>query len=131
MKYLLDTDICSYYLRGKYNLEEIFDRKGFRNLKLSIATVADLEVLAFRNPSSRINFSRIYALSQAVGVLNIERETWSIYSKLKADTLSRGAKKGDIDILIASLAKQHDMVVITNNVSHFEGLVSIENWIIP
>jgi len=25
MKYLLDTDISSYYLRGKYNLHRIFE----------------------------------------------------------------------------------------------------------
>ncbi|MBU1209018.1 MAG: hypothetical protein KKH04_19195 [Proteobacteria bacterium] len=55
MKYLIDTDIASYYLRGKHNLVEIFKNKGPSDLRLSIITVAQMQVLAYKNPHSKIN----------------------------------------------------------------------------
>jgi len=131
MKYLLDTDISSYYLRGKNNLLDIFEKKGFQNIRVSRITVAELEVLANRKPTSKINFTSIEKLAQLVGVLEVDINTWKMFSKLKADVLNRGISKGDLDILIASVAQQYGMTVITNNVSHFEDLAKIENWITP
>ncbi len=129
MKYLVDTDIASYYLRGKYDLSNIFENKGIQNIRLSRITVAELEVLAHRNPQSKINFSTIFSLSNILGVLEVDKEAWRTYSNMKAETLNRGMKKGDIDILIASIARQFRMIVVTNNTSHYEALVEVENWI--
>lgn len=129
MKYLIDTDISSFFLRGKHNLLEVFETKGFQNIKLSIITVAELEVLALRNPYSKINSSTINQLSQKLGVLDIDRETWRIFSQMKAQTLFIGKPRGDFDILIASIAKQHRLIVVTNNTSHYADLIDVENWI--
>jgi Predicted nucleic acid-binding protein, contains PIN domain len=129
MKYLIDTDIASYYLRGLFNLVDIFAEKGIDNLRISIVSVAELEVLAYKNPHSKINHLIINSFAQNIGILDINRETWQFFSLLKAETLSVGMKKGDIDILIASVAKQHGMILITNNTRHYENLVEVENWI--
>lgn len=129
MKYLLDTDITSYYLRGKYNLSEMFERKGIGNVRLSRVTVAELEVLAHRNPRSAINLSSAHAFSEKLGVVEIGKGTWGIFSRKKALLLNEGMKKGDFDILMPSAAEEHGMVVVTNNTKHYEGLVEVENWI--
>lgn len=131
MKYLLDTDISSYFLRGKNNLVNIFEEKGYQNIILSRITVAELEVLANYNPLSKINFASISHFASSIGVLDIDPTTWQIFSKIKAETLQTGNRKGDMDILIASLAKQHGLIVVTNNTAHFEGIADIENWIVP
>lgn len=128
MKYLIDTDIISYYLRGKYNLLTVFERKGFSNLKLSIITVAELEVLAHKSPHSKISFSTINTFAQEVGVLNVNQDTWKLYSKTKAEAMKKGNTVGDLDFLQASLAKQHNLIVVTNNIKHYTGIVEIENW---
>jgi tRNA(fMet)-specific endonuclease VapC len=128
MKYLIDTDIASYYLRGRYNLTDIFERKGFQNIRLSRITVAELEVLAYKSPQSKINLPSIHSFSENLGVLEVDIETWRIYSKRKAVYEKRGNPKGDMDFLIASVAKQYNMILVTNNTSHFEGLVEVENW---
>ena len=130
MKYLVDTDIASYFLRGKYNLLNIFIQKGISDIRISVVSVAELEVLAHKNPSSQINFSSITSLSQKLGILGIDNKTWKLFSKLKADTLKSGTKRGDFDLLIASIALQHSLILITNNVVHYKDLVSVENWII-
>lgn len=130
MRYLIDTDIASYYLRGKYNLSETFDNKGIGNIRLSIVTVAELEVLAFKNPQSKINLSSIAYLSQNIGVIPLDGGTWRLFSEIKAAALSSGKVTGDFDILIAATAKRHGLAVVTNNISHYYSLpIPVENWV--
>ncbi len=128
MKYLIDTDIASYYLRGKYNLVEIFKNKGPSDLKLSIITVAQLQVLAFKNPQSKINLLSIDNLSRLLGIIDIDRNTWKIFSMTKAEVEKSGKPKGDLDILQASIAKQHRLIVVTHNTEHYEGVAEFEDW---
>jgi tRNA(fMet)-specific endonuclease VapC len=128
MKYLIDTDIASYYLRGKYHLVTIFKNKGPLALRLSTITVAQMEVLAYKNPHSKINLSSINSLARWLGILAIDRDTWRIFSKTKADADRIGKPKGDLDILQASVAKQHGLVVVTHNIEHYEGIVECEDW---
>jgi tRNA(fMet)-specific endonuclease VapC len=128
MKYLQDTDIASYYLRGKYNLINVFNRE-LKNIKVSIITVSELKVLAFKNPKSNINLVNIQNLEKKLGILNLNQETWDIFAKTKAQLLKNGKPKGDFDILQASIAKQNELVLVTNNISHYIDLVEIENWI--
>jgi tRNA(fMet)-specific endonuclease VapC len=42
MKYLLDTNTCIFFLRGKLNLDEIIKEKGLENCFISQITVAEL-----------------------------------------------------------------------------------------
>lgn len=129
MKYLIDTDISSYFLRGKFNLFEVFEKKGLHNISLSRISIAELKVTAHKNPRSKINLSTIVSFSETLGVMEVDNEIWELFSALKADSLNRGAKRGDFDILNASIARQHNMIVVTNNVSHYEDLVPVENWV--
>jgi tRNA(fMet)-specific endonuclease VapC len=129
MIYLLDTDISSYYLRGRYNLNVIFEQKGVDNLRLSIVTVAEMKVLAHKNPQSAINIHSINTFSQSLGILHVDQNTWEIYSMMKAEIQRRGRIRGDLDILNASIAKQHNLIMVTNNVSHYQDVIQVENWI--
>ncbi len=128
MKYLIDTDIASYYLRGKYNLVEIFKIKGPLNIKLSVVTVAQMEVLAYKNPHSKINLASIGNLARLLGVVDVDRNTWEIFSRTKAELDKIGKPRGDLDILQASIAKQHDLIVITHNTNHYEDIIEYEDW---
>ncbi len=42
MKYLLDTSICVFFLRGKLHLDEYIKEKGRGNFYISEITVAEL-----------------------------------------------------------------------------------------
>jgi tRNA(fMet)-specific endonuclease VapC len=128
MKYLIDTDIASYYLRGKFKLFDIFKDKGISDIRISRVSIAELEVLAFRNPNSVINFSSIETFAKELGVIEIDGEIWRTFSRLKSETLNKGKRRGDIDILNASVATQYSMILVTNNTPHYEDLVHVENW---
>ncbi len=42
MYYLLDTNICVFFLRGKFNLNNILKNKGLENCCISEITVVEL-----------------------------------------------------------------------------------------
>ena len=42
-KYLLDTNICAYFLNGKFNLEAKIDKIGIENCVISEITIAELK----------------------------------------------------------------------------------------
>lgn len=54
MQYLLDTNICVFFLRGKYNLDKILKIKGLVNCCISEVTVAELRYGA-ENSDNPIN----------------------------------------------------------------------------
>jgi len=128
MKYLIDTDVASYYLRGKFNLVSTFKNKGPSNIRLSVITVAQMEVLAYKNPHSKVNLSSIGNLARLLGVLDIDRRTWEIFSLTKAEVEKIGKPKGDFDILQSSVAKQHGLIVVSHNIEHYEGIIQCEDW---
>ena len=42
-KYLLDTNICIYFLKGQYSLDKKLDNAGLQNCFISEVTVAELK----------------------------------------------------------------------------------------
>ena len=42
-KYLLDTNSCNFFLKGKYNLNEQFKQVGLLNCYISELTLAELK----------------------------------------------------------------------------------------
>jgi tRNA(fMet)-specific endonuclease VapC len=43
MKFLIDTNICIFYLKGKYDLQIKFQKIGIENCFISEITVAELK----------------------------------------------------------------------------------------
>jgi len=43
MQYLLDTNICVFFLRGKLNLDDIIKEKGIENCFISELTIFELK----------------------------------------------------------------------------------------
>ncbi len=127
--YLLDTDICSYFLRGRHGLEEKFESVGPAALHISRVTVAELLVLAHKNPISRVNRERIEELAGRLVFLEVDEPAWGMFSVTKA-RLPKGLVIGDFDILLASVALTRDLILVTNNESHYRPTgARLENWV--
>jgi tRNA(fMet)-specific endonuclease VapC len=57
----------------------------------------------------------------------------SLFGRYKALLRREGRPIGDIDLLIASVARHHGLTVVTNNTAHYERLpdLTLENWLGP
>lgn len=128
--YILDTDICSYFLRGRYGLQEKFQSVGPALLHISRITVAELLVLAHRNPGGRINQDIIEQLARALVFVELDEPSWAMFSAIKARLLKTGRPTGDFDILQASIAMTRNLTLVTNNEAHYRAIdVRLENWV--
>lgn len=129
MNYLLDTNICIYFLKGRYNLVEKFDRIGFGNLYISEITVAELKFGAAKSEKPEKNKMVIENIISKFKQIPIYKSL-DVYAEEKARLQKIGNIVDDFDLLIGSSAITNNMTLVTNNEKHFTRLngIIIENW---
>ena len=129
MKYLLDTNICIYFLKGKFGLVETFDKIGFDNLYISEITIAELKFGAAKSDKPEKNKLVINLLANKFKQIPIFNSL-DIFAVEKARLRNEGNIVDDFDLLIGSTAIANEMILVTNNEKHFNRLknIQIENW---
>lgn len=129
MNYLLDTNICIYFLKGRYGLIEKIGQIGFENLYISEISVAELKFGAEKSDFPDRNRIVVNNLIERFKILPIF-SSLDIYAKEKAKLKKEGKIVDDLDLFIGATAISNDMVLVTNNERHFSRLtdIKIENW---
>ena len=130
MKYLLDTNICIHFFRGKFNLLEKFEQVNLNNCAISEITLAELVYGAENSISPQKNHDLIQRFSKQVVILPII-DSIGFYGKEKARLRKEGILISDFDLLIGSTAVENNLIMVTENVRDFERIsnIKIENWI--
>ena len=128
-KYLLDTNICIFYLKGKYELDKKIEKVGQKNCFISEITVAELLYGAYHSKSQRHilearQFIEEFAVIPFVGLADD-------FAKQKDMLTDKGQMIDDFDIMIGVSALKHGCIMATENIKHFSRIDSldIENWI--
>lgn len=130
MKYLLDTTICVFFLRGKLDGNETMRSKGRENCYISEITVAELRYGA-ENSNDVLQSNR--AVDDFLQGLQIVPIFGCIhrYAKEKVRLKKLGhPMHDDFDLLIGVTAVENNMTLVTDNIRHFQRLenITIENW---
>ena len=130
MKYLIDTNICIHFFRGKFNLYEKFQEVGIENCAISEITLAELIFGAENSTNPKKNYRLIEDLTDQMIILPILNAIY-VYGKEKARLRSAGTIISDLDLLIGCTALEKDLIMVTENVKEFERIqeLKIENWI--
>jgi tRNA(fMet)-specific endonuclease VapC len=128
-KYLLDTNICAYFLNGKYNLVNKFDKIGFENCAVSEITIAELKYGIEKSTLKEKNRKVVELFQMQIDILPIF-PALDIYAKEKARLKTKGMILDDFDLLIGSTAIFNDLILVTKNKADFERLngMKIEDW---
>jgi len=128
-KYLLDTNICIFFIKGQYDLNKKIAEAGEQNCFISEVTVAELKY-GIEN-SKTIEAMRIVveAFIPKFAIIPIYNSL-DIYAKEKAKLRKQGLLIDDFDILIGATAIANNMTMITNNGAHLSrlGNIVIEDW---
>jgi tRNA(fMet)-specific endonuclease VapC len=129
MNYLLDTNICIYFLKGRYGLVERIEKIGFDNLFISEITVAELKYGAEKSAYPNRNRPVINELVDRFKLLPIY-SALDVYAKEKARLKKEGNIVDDLDLLIRATAVVNEMILVTNNEKQFDRLqnIKVENW---
>lgn len=130
MKYLLDTNICIHFFRGKFNLIEKFESIGVKNCAISEITLAELVFGAESSENPQKNHDIIEKFTAQLAILPIFTSIYK-YGKEKARLRELGVMINDFDLLIGCTSIENDLIMVTENVKEFERIsdIKIENWI--
>jgi tRNA(fMet)-specific endonuclease VapC len=130
-KYLLDTNICVFNLRGKYNLDEKLKTvEGLHSCCISEITIAELKYGAECSDNITKNMQLIDNFLTRVGIVPINT-CIGLFAKEKARLKKIGAMIDDFDLLIGCSAVANNLIMVTDNKKHFNRIekITIENWI--
>lgn len=130
MKYLLDTNICVHFLRGKFRVSERLETVKAENCAISEITLAELVFGAENSGNPAKNHQLIEQFIGLVTVLPIY-DSIMIYGKEKARLRKAGTMISDLDLFIGCTAIGNDSIMVTENISEFERIsgIKLENWV--
>ena len=128
-KYLLDTNICIFFLQGKYGIKEKIQKIGRKNCCISEITIAELLYGAAYSQSEKHSRDVEIVLENLTLVPLFD--TLPTYAEVKAHLRRTGLLIEEFDMLIGSSAVHHGYVMVTKNFDHFERIpcIDIENWV--
>ncbi len=130
MDYLLDTNICIHFFRGKFGVTEKFEVAKAENCAISEITLAELVFGAEKSMNPTKNHQLIEQFIEIVTILPIFDSILK-YGKEKARLRNAGIMISDFDLLIGCTAVEYDLIMVTENASEFERIsgIKLENWV--
>ncbi len=135
-KSLLDTDILSEILRNKNTViaeRAAFYRHDFGHYTVSCVTV--MEVVCGYKKAERVELLEKFRGRLArVEVLSFDASTADLAGCIDADLQSSGQFIGRADPMIAAIAIQQGLVLVTGNTKHYQRIqtlnypLRLDNW---
>jgi tRNA(fMet)-specific endonuclease VapC len=132
MQYLLDTNICIFFLRGKLKLDEIVKEKGKQNCFISEITVFELRYGAENSENPVKSNKAVDLFVNGLTILPIFGCV-SRYAKEKVRLRTIGKPMNDeFDLLIGISAVENKLILVTDNEKDFKNITDIktENWFV-
>ena len=128
-KYLIDTNICIYYIKGKFNLDQKFEKVDPENCFISEVTLAELKFGVDNSENKDKNQKVLDNFLTGVTLIPIFHSI-DLYSKEKARLRKAGTIIDDFDLLIGVTAVTHNLIMVTNNARHIGRVkgIAIEDW---
>lgn len=130
MKYLLDTNICIYLMKGDKDVSESIDKVERNLVFISFITLSELYYGAYKSVRQQENLNAVALLASNIQVIESNTEIAEVFGKIKAGLIKRGRIIDDADIFIAAAAMTNELSLVTNNIKHFENIpgIRLENW---
>lgn len=131
MKYLLDTNVISDYVKGHPNVQARLKQTPPRLLAISSVTRMEIEFGLQLNPERAKKLVPVLEpLLAAITVIDFSEQDGLTTARIRAELRKRGTPIGPYDVQLASTALHHGLIFVTHNTDEFQrvnGLV-LENW---
>lgn len=128
--YLLDTDTIIYSLKGdeavKKNLQKYFEDP----IKICVITLMELYFGAYKSEKVAGNLAKVRTIENSFEIISTGKESAEIFGMLKASLEKSGTPLDDFDLIVASCALSHNLILVTNNTKHFNRIedLRLTNW---
>ena len=130
MRYLLDTDICIYFLKGNKTVVDMISSLDGNDISISLITLAELQFGAYNSQRIQQNLERVAFFTSSLATLPLTADITDMYARIKATLSKAGNPVDDFDILIGATAIVNGLVLVTNNEQHYSRIagIALENW---
>ena len=132
MKYCLDTDIVIEYLKGNPLITSQIDSSD-EQFGITPITVLELFYGAYRSAQVERRIKEVQDVLLRFQVLFFTQPVAELFGKIKTELEEQGQMLDNFDLVIGSFCCAHRLVLVTNNVRHFERIsgLLLENWANP
>jgi len=133
-QFLLDTNICIFYLRGRFDIDKLIDKVGWENCYISEITELELKmgVELSMQRDGKDRSEHLNKFLDDIKILPINSSIDVAASEKIRLRLSGTPCDDNFDLLIACTAIANDMVCVTDNTKDFHRFLNIqlENWVV-
>ncbi|MDF1549815.1 MAG: type II toxin-antitoxin system VapC family toxin [Bacteroidales bacterium] len=128
---LVDTDILSYYLTGDKTVIKNVKQylKQYELIEFSLITYYEIVGgLLAKNALRQLTIFEEFAALNLI--IPMPQNSTKISAELYSVLRKTGKTVDDIDLLIAGIAIENEMIMVTNNENHLRRIpgLKIENW---
>lgn len=128
--YCLDTNIIIEFLKGNKivisKLNEIWQKD-----EIFITTISLCELYKGIYISSKLE-SELNILDEflnSISIINFSKESCKLFGETFSKLQKIGKTTNEFDLMISSIVKSHNLILITKDKKHFENTgISIEVW---
>ena len=125
-KYLIDSDILIYFLKGKKEVVERLTQIPNDDLYISRINYTELIYGAYNSSKINYNLKVIEPFLDNFTILEFTKASSLIFAKEKARLKKNGNIIADMDLMIASIAIENSCTLISNNLKHFERIQNLK-----
>ena len=125
-KYLIDSDILIYFLKGKQEVVQRLSQIPIDELHISRINYTELIYGAYNSTKVNQNLKVIEPFLDSFEVLEFTKTSSLIFAKEKARLKKSGNIIADMDLMIASIAIENDCTLISNNIKHFDRIQNLK-----
>jgi len=128
--YLLDTDTVIYSLKGDPAVKKNLREHLHDPMKMSVITLMELYYGAHKSQKIASNLAKIKTLENSFEIVPISEKSAEVFGIIKAQLEKAGSPLDDFDLIIASCALSDNLMLVTNNVKHFQRIegLKLTNW---
>jgi len=129
MSFLLDTDICSAYLKANHAVQMRFFQYGGR-LYVSTITLGELWAWAGRAHAPARRQYELTAMLQGLQLLSVDEPVARKFGAVRAWQLDKGLRSPGLDFLNGVTALTHDLTLVTHNTSDYANIphLRLADW---
>lgn len=128
--YCLDSSIVIDWLRGDKELAfKIQEAQNRVNIFITVITLCELYKGAYYSNRTEKELRIIKDLAESIEILDFSNGACEEFGKEYVRLERTGKQTQESDLMIASIAKTRNLIMITRNKKHFENIdIKIEIW---
>lgn len=128
--FLLDTDTCIHFMKGRREVIANFARQGPGTVFLSVISYHELLYGALHSGAVERHLAVVAEFVAPITILPFTPASARRSSQVRQELAAIGTPIGPLDTLIAGHALEHDLTLVTGNIDEFSRVHALvaESW---